>query len=126
VVIVAIVATFELVSQRGFAERATVVLSATQSPPYLAAYCVPDGTLVHFAWQTSDASSIRLQVWSTSLLIGSEYDQFAAAGNGAFYFYAPDYFSAGNETSSLVQVNVNLSFSVNGSYLSGTPFFGPC
>ena len=126
VVAATIAAAGILEAPRSFAERASLRLTGNQAPPWQQSFCVPAGTLVAFAWQTNDTSSVTLEIWSTGLLGPIQYDHLGSNGSGSFYFYNTESILARNTTSAGVQVEVELSFSLNGTYLSGAPSFGAC
>jgi hypothetical protein len=119
-------AALALVQPRSYAETHAFELTAEQSPSWTQAYCVPDGTLVTFAWHTYDGTTVTVRIWSTGLIGPLQYLQTGPHGAGTRYFFGAEYFSAGFVVSPQVEVLVELSFSINGTYLAGTPTFGPC
>jgi hypothetical protein len=119
IVVVAVV----LVYPRPTSESPVIVLSSSQTPGWSEVFCIPEGLLFTYSWNTSDGSSGTVTAqgpqpveWTSgSSGIGGEGRQLS---DGTMVFN-------GTVDHPSVQIILHLSFTPQSTYLWGTPHSGP-
>ena len=111
-----------LVYPRPTPESPAIVLSSSQTPGWSEVYCIPEGRLFTYSWNTSDGSPGEITVqgahpvgWTSGGGTGGEGRQLS---DGTTVFN-------GTVDSPSVQIIIVLSFTPESTYLWGTPHSGP-
>jgi hypothetical protein len=128
VVIVAIaVVVAVLAVPRSQTETPTVLLTSSESPSWTQDYCIPEGTVFTYAWAATGGTveSISVVSQNTGHVTLGTSEGTHANGSGRYYSAGTMEFQATNVTSSDAQIVFELQFTLDVSFLGGTPHFGP-
>ena len=112
-----VIAAVVLVIPRTVTETATVTISSESSPPWTAAFCVPEGTVFSYSWHTGDGSTVSV-VLSRPATVGPPFVESGSQGNGSLYSTGITIFTVQNATAESVVVTFDLSYSATVNYLS--------